>query len=212
MTFLATPARADTPAFVLGSVLNNAPSTFIGTKGWQFGGGGIDSDILITQLGVFDSGGDGLVNSHQVGLWRDGNVSGSLLASATVPAGTEAPLIGGYRWVEISPVRVHPYSLPTFVVAAQYSAGDADDLVTPKPQVSQSFFDVHPETFAGRASIGSDLPFPGFPRSPCEGCAGELFWEPNFQFEIVPEPSVWLLFLPALGYLFIRHRKARRLR
>ena len=171
--------------------------------------------MLITQLGIFDDGGDGLVNSHQVGLWHlDDNVSGPLLASAVVPAGTAAPLIGGYRFVPITPV-VIPYtghSLGYFVVAAQYSAGDADDLVRPQPTHFASELGV--VTSYGRKGDGSDLPFPQAVTGPsCEGCGNaERFWEPNLQYTVVPEPSVWLLLSPALVYLFIRHRKVRRLR
>src|SRR5439155_1220605 len=94
-TFLLVIAiHADTPAFTLGSVSINPPSSFTGNRGWQFERAGSPNDILITQLGVFDSGGDGLINPHEVGLWRigDDNISSTLLASATVPAGTDAPL------------------------------------------------------------------------------------------------------------------------
>src|ERR1039458_1856799 len=52
----------------------------------------------INYLGYYDNGGDGLVNSHTVSLW-DGN--NNLVVSATVPAGTAAPLYDGYLWVQI---------------------------------------------------------------------------------------------------------------
>jgi hypothetical protein len=53
----------------------------------------------IDMLGVYDAGGDGLKNPHQVALWTIGD---ELLASVTVPAGTEAELIDGYRYVKLS--------------------------------------------------------------------------------------------------------------
>jgi hypothetical protein len=216
---LASQAQGDTPAFLLGSVLPTQPSSFTGTKGWQFGiqpfgPGGTPRTIVFTQLGVFDDGGDGLVNSHQIGLWRD---DGTLLASTTVPAGTAAPLFGGYRYVPITPV-VIPFTGQNpghFVVAAQYSAGDADDLVTPWPYDGGWLFTdaVGPVTRYGRRALGPDLPFPsGITQPPMEGGTGERFWEPNFRYVTVPEPSVWLLFsFGGLG-LFLGYRKLHRQR
>jgi hypothetical protein len=207
---LATTAHADTPAFVLGAVLTNRPISFTGSRGWQFGRAGGDYDIFITQLGVFDNGGDGLVNSLEVGLWQAGNVTGTLLASATVPAGTLAPLADGDRWVSITPVRI-PYVVGSYVVAAQYSAGDADDLVAPRPSGPWPSFKFAPDinvfTFAGRGSLGNDLPYPASWWGCGEGCTPAIFWEPNLKYTVVPEPSAWLLFLPGLGYGLFRYRK-----
>src|SRR6266704_2673315 len=53
----------------------------------------------VNWLGYYDQNGDGLANSHVVTLWD--NSTQSILASATVPAGTAAPLINGYRWVQL---------------------------------------------------------------------------------------------------------------
>lgn len=53
----------------------------------------------MTALAVFDAGSDGLNVSHAVGIW---DASGNLLASTTVPAGTVAPIMGGYRYESIS--------------------------------------------------------------------------------------------------------------
>jgi hypothetical protein len=217
---LVLTARAqDTPALILGDVWSTQPSSFTGTKGWQFGIGplGLTNTIAITQLGVFDEGGDGLVNSHQIGLWRN---NGTLLASATVPAGTEAQLVGGYRYVPITPV-VIPFTgqFPGFfVIAAHYSAGDADDMVTPTPYdpvTGGRMFNigVAPVFLYGRFGLGPGLPFPSdVTQPPFEGGVAEKFWEPNFQYAVIPEPSVWLLFsLGAFGFL-LGCRKLHRTR
>lgn len=68
------------------------------TVGWQFTVGG--TPLQVTQLGLFDSGSDGLLASHQVGIW---NSSGTLLSSATVKAGTASPLTAGYRYEPVTP-------------------------------------------------------------------------------------------------------------
>jgi hypothetical protein len=53
------------------------------------------SDLLVTSLGYEDTGADGLVGAHDVGIW---NSAGSLVASATVPAGTGTVKIEAWRY------------------------------------------------------------------------------------------------------------------
>ena len=53
----------------------------------------------VNYLGYYDQNGDGLANNHLVSLW-DNNTQ-TIIASATVPAGTAAPLVNGYRWVQL---------------------------------------------------------------------------------------------------------------
>lgn len=68
-------------------------------EGWQFQ---TTAGIVITALGVYDSGnGNGLDHPIPVGLFDAGCVQ---LAAVTVPAGTVAPLVNGYRYVTIQPV------------------------------------------------------------------------------------------------------------
>jgi hypothetical protein len=209
---LLKSARADTPAFTSGGSTPVQPPSFTGTKGWSFYNYNQAGSIWITQLGVFDSGADGLVNAHQVGLW---GADGTLLASATVPVGVAATLFDGYRYVPIPPVAIpratsvfHPHS--AYVIAAQYSTDDADDRQTPvaaglDPGIGPWTGDVGS---IGRFGYGSNLPFPNMHTPPpSEGSVGPPFWEPNFQFTI-PEPSPWLLVSPALFLVLRRRRQA----
>jgi len=58
----------------------------------------------VNYLGFYDAGGDGLANSHTLALWEtgwNGQSSRGLLAEVTVAAGTSAPLVDGYRWVQL---------------------------------------------------------------------------------------------------------------
>jgi len=57
------------------------------------------NDIYITHLGMFDKDGDGLVNTHSVGLWSD---SGTLLSSAVLTPNDPGILIDGFRYKGIS--------------------------------------------------------------------------------------------------------------
>jgi hypothetical protein len=83
------------------------------SSGTQNGHVGVVGGVFLTSnttwpsvnwLGYFDKDGDGLENSHEVALWIQGGPGGSSLvpvASVTIPAGTVAPLVNGYRWVEL---------------------------------------------------------------------------------------------------------------
>ena len=57
----------------------------------------------INALGYWDATGTGLVAPHTVTLFKYAGSGSSYnpLVSATIPAGTAAPLINGYRWVSI---------------------------------------------------------------------------------------------------------------
>ncbi|HMD53771.1 MAG TPA: PEP-CTERM sorting domain-containing protein [Phycisphaerae bacterium] len=54
----------------------------------------------LNYLGYADPTGAPLASSHLVTLWD--NSTQSVIASATVAAGTAAPLLDGYRWVQLS--------------------------------------------------------------------------------------------------------------
>jgi hypothetical protein len=85
-----------TPNVDLSSLTQNG---FVGTVGGIF----LTTYSYYPQvnwLGYADPTGSALVDSHVVSLWD--NSTGQIIASATVPAGTAAPLVDGYRWVQLS--------------------------------------------------------------------------------------------------------------
>jgi hypothetical protein len=62
----------------------------------------------INALGFWDAGGTGLLATHTVSVFQyAGGSSYNLVVTGTIPAGTNAPLIDGYRWVSI-PTTVLP--------------------------------------------------------------------------------------------------------
>ena len=82
------------------------------TSAWDFQ---LTQSFQVTALGYYDSGSaGGLLTSHQVGLWKN---DGTLLVSATIPAGTAASLIGSYRYVPITSIILAPgfYEVGGFV-------------------------------------------------------------------------------------------------
>jgi hypothetical protein len=75
--------------------------TFAGDGPWTLG---FSFDVLnpftVRSLGVYDSGLNGLGQSHAVGIWDGG---GNLLISGTVGSGVSGSLLGDFRMVNVSP-------------------------------------------------------------------------------------------------------------
>ena len=93
-------ANAQTVAFTnnpvattYGGASDNGPGLNIGVTFTVTGAG-----IEVFQLGAFDWQGDGLNDSHTVTLFQNETA----LASVTVPAGTSAPLLGGFRFASLA--------------------------------------------------------------------------------------------------------------
>jgi hypothetical protein len=89
------------------------------TAGFTFTVG--PSPMVVTQLGVWDWFGDGLLQPHEVGLW---DMAGDLLASVTIPSGTSAALINGFRYKPITDVLLSPGA--TYVLGAFYLSRSRD--------------------------------------------------------------------------------------
>src|SRR5436190_13209599 len=126
--FLADSARADQTAIAFDPDQNTFGG--FGNFGWQFTA---LSDISVSSLGLYDgrSGfdggftGDGLVDSHAIGIWDVADPSIPLV-SALIPSGTGAPLSNGFRFVDTGPVTLsanHEY-----VIAALYPSQDLTSL------------------------------------------------------------------------------------
>jgi hypothetical protein len=102
------------------------PMLISGTGGWRtttftigttFTTGSDPVDV--SKLGYVDRDHDGLLASHEVGIWQ----GGTLVVSATVPAETAGELIGDFRYVTLS-AAVTLTANTTYTVGA-YTEGDA---------------------------------------------------------------------------------------
>jgi hypothetical protein len=165
------------------------------TEGFSFTVG--PSALSVTRLGILDAqfktNGTGLFEAHQVGLW---NTQGVLLGSTTVPGGTTAPLLDGFRFADLSSaVLLNPGQ--TYVLGAQYPT---DLLSDPNPDMAlvessaQMAALMTGATFVQGQRTGQGVNFFSFPTE--TGTSGYV--GPNMEFIEVPEPSTLVLGLLGL--------------
>jgi hypothetical protein len=160
-----------------GAVFSSANSN----EGYDFTVG--STALSVTALGLWDGPspnaiGDGFVDQHQVGLWTNNGFNpGTLLASITIPAGTAASLIGGFRYVDLqTPVILLPGT--SYVVGAFFL--NATDPVTNDVGGNHAGYD--PAVTEGDARARTSLSF-GYPGS--DDGPGALVG-PNALFTLVP--------------------------
>ncbi len=147
---LPDPATVGDPfaAFDQDDTYSNLGWSVNTTRGWTFS---VTAPLVVEQLGFWDSGEDGLLVAHDVGLWID---DGTLLTSVTVPVGTEAPLQGMFRWVTTPPVALAPGT--TYVIGAYWPAFTDSKLGAGENVV----VDAHVTQGEGRATNATGLAFP----------------------------------------------------
>lgn len=156
------------------------------TFGFEFSTG--RTGFELTSLGYWDAGGDGLAESHEVGIWNaDGSV---LLASATIPGGVAGFLDNGFRFVAIAPVLL---AAGQSYLAGGFIGGAGDAIIR--------FTDA---TTDPAISLGSTRFSPvddPAVLTPPTGTQGDGFddgyFGPNFNgtTAAVPEPMTWALMI-----------------
>ncbi len=155
-------------------------------------------DLLVTALGVHDFLLGGLTHSHDVAIWA---ADGTPVVSATVPEGTAGTMVDGFWYVGVS----SPATLQsgnTYVIGTWYP--DMYDAPLRWPGWDPT---VHPHFESlGANSVSapsSSLLF----TSDWNNTAP--FLGPSFGYNIVPEPSTYILF--GLGGLTMAIAARRRL-
>jgi len=159
------------------------------TVGWSFTA---NEDILVTDLGYYDRGADGLADDHLVGVWT---IGGMLLGSATV---TNANVLDGlFRYASISSLLL---SAGMDYVIGALNSNSADGYIA-----SVSFSTPDEISFIqGRFAGGGSLAFPGS----VDNTGGASIFGASFKFTEVPEPgTLALLGLGLAGMSITRRRK-----
>ncbi len=173
------------------------------TVGWKFT---VTSTITIEGLGIFDVGGNGLAESHQIGLWTSSG--GSPLVSATIDNANSTPVASMSNlgnWLS-TPIASRQLTPGDYVVGAFYTHGkDAFITRATASTISGVTWDEY------RAAVGSSLLFPD-PFTAESSPAG--FFGPNLftatPAPAVPEPTSLILLGSGLaGLIAWRKRRAK---
>ena len=192
-------------------------NNYVGTVGGIFETT-FSSNPEVNWLGYYDHNGDGLASSHLVTLWD--NSSQTIIASATVPAGTAAPLIDGYRWVQLSsPVTLNFGSY--YVIGARTDGTDLwGDLISNNSpdngnngQISWNSEYVQlgsgwEFTRAGRYDASGNYPS----EPPNQSGSDAIYPVANLGFDILQVPEPTTLTLSAMGLAAMALYRARRKR
>jgi hypothetical protein len=158
----------------------------------------------VNWLGYADPTGAPLVDSHVVSLWD--NSTGNVIASATVAAGTAAPLIDGYRWVQLSTTVQLNYG-SYYVIGAQTDGVDLwGDLISNNSPDNGNNGQINWDS--QYVQLGSGWEFtragrydsPGnYPSEPPNQSGSDAIYPVanlGFNLAVTPEPaSIWLLCL-----------------
>jgi len=161
--------------------------------GWQFI---LVSTVTVTDLGYFDAGNDGLFDTHPVGIF---NSTGSLLVSATVPAGTTGTLLDGFRFTAVPAAVLGPGS---YTIGAYANSSSLDDFLS-GTSLSTPVSGLTLGTAVQSDFGSSSLTFP----TQNDSFAAEGFFGPNFITSDVPEPDGWsMLALGMLALMLVRRR------
>jgi hypothetical protein len=192
-------AEDDLAVTVTANTGENHLSNF--TLGWSFSA---NSPIIVDCLCVFDSGKDGLVEDHPVGIWDS---DGNLVASATVASGNAETLTNQWRCHAIEPVTLDPNK--NYTIGALYKLGNDDPQQDPiiRPETEAGFaIDPRLKFNESRRNDGGDT----LAEPTVTGTEGKGYFGPNFSF--TPEPSSLTLLCIGAAGLLARTRRAKKKR
>jgi hypothetical protein len=189
----AATIAAPTPAIDFSGVSANYSYASL-CLGFEFT---VDSDTLVTHLGLYDADQDGLTGTHAVGIY---DAAENLLISDTV---TPAHALDGFfRYVSVESESFHLLAGETYYIVAVTGGEHLTYDPTGFSVASGINF------LNGQTGMFSDtLVFPYLNSSNYVGYFG-----PNFKFEGAPVPvpgTIWLIGSALGGLLFVRRRSSK---
>jgi hypothetical protein len=163
--------------------------------GWTFLA---NSSITVTELGLYDESGNGLDQSHEIGLFRLSD--GALLTSGTLSTGKTNPLVGEFRYVDTPDVTLsagNTYAMAYYT--ASYTWMDSDEVANSAnvdPVIS--LLDGRWQGDTGGLVLPTNT--------------GEVNFGPNFMYAVpVPEPETYVMLLAGLGLMgFVGRRRKQK--
>jgi len=171
----------------------------------------VSANIEVTALGIYDVTGAGFFQSHEVGLW-DVTAGNTQVADVTIPTGTSAVLLNGFRYIDVS----SPVDLVAgdqYILAAFYPVGQVvgvnDQLRDCCGAGSNAATDANFGSFFAAfttTGLGSSA---GHLTEPNGSVAGTDYAGPNFEFQSVPEPASGVLLGLGAAMLALLRRRAR---
>lgn len=145
------------PVIVYNSPVLTGGQNFGGSLGMDFNVGA--SPVTVTQLGVFDSGANGLSNSLNAYIYN--RVTQTAVASITFAAGNTGTLIGGSRFLPLASPVVLPAGFQGSIVAEGYSAAEPLYNSNANPPFSTLNNVNGALTFVGSSRFGTAGAYPG---------------------------------------------------
>jgi hypothetical protein len=192
---LALLSAAQVHAQALWSQMNGTPRT----DGGKVVGISLNSyGQTISSLGFYDSG-DGLSTSYTVGLW-----DGSLNLIATADVTPSSPLIGDFRYANITPVTIGTFANPqSFTIAALLPASMPDVWLD---NCIQTLGAGYAGAGTGQYLASGSLVYPS------TFDTGNSYYVVNASPQVVPEPATLSLLVSGGCLLLLRARASLRLR
>ena len=168
------------------------------TRGYSFTVG--SNTLQVSSLGLYDSFNDGFGYVNTVGVWTD---TGTLLSTVNFSVGTDAALIGNFRWIPVESFDLlsgQTYRVGWFSFWPEYSLNPQYTTITPSADIA----------LIGSVFSSEYLSF-AFPQEYSVGGSGQAFVGGNIMYSIaaVPEPATYaaIFGLVVLGCAVWRRRK-----